>query len=261
MKRFSNGFSSTDPSGPPNGWPRSRWAVLGTVPTFLSQGVPPFPRTLPETTPAAQPARPPHAAARPPHVHRGRSPHRRLAVAQQPPPRRASTSAHAHQPRAAPGREPLRRPIAALPCAGSPVPTAAATAACSPALPRATAPGRKLLPRARARRPRAAQAAPPACSLARPSLGARAQACGRARGARGRAGRAGVRRARALFPRLSPHAPRAFLEPAFPGRRLPRLCLGLAWAPWFPFSKHHVTHYPLSSVRKPVSYISLAFSC
>lgn len=36
---------------------------------FLSQGVPspPFPRTLPETTPAAQPTPP---AARPPHARR-----------------------------------------------------------------------------------------------------------------------------------------------------------------------------------------------
>lgn len=191
---------------------------------FLSQGVPspPFPRTLPETTPAAQPTPP---AARPPHVHRGRSPHRRRSPL--PSNRRRAGLAPARMlispvpPRAGSRFPDAHRGSATLRRLASPAPLAAALRMLAGPAARPLRLGGAFLPRAR--RPRAALAAPRV--LARPALGGGPRAGVRAeRGARGRAGRAGVRPGPGRSARGSlPTRPARFLEPAFPG---PPPCLG-----------------------------------
>lgn len=222
VKRFSNGFSSTDPSGPPNGWPRSRWAVLGTVPTAFSRRASrPLPSPVSYRRPHLRRNRP-----RPPHarrtstaagaLHRRRSPlpsnrrRARLAPARMlispVPPRAGSRFPEAHR-----GSATLRR-------LASPAPLAAALRMLAGPAARPLRLGGAFLPRALVGR--APQRPRRACSLARPSLGARAQACGRSAG-RGvsRDGLACGRARGALPAALSPRAPRGSWSPPSPGRR------------------------------------------
>lgn len=188
---------------------------------FLSQGVPspPFPRTLPETTPAAQPTPP---AARPPHVHRGRSPHRRRSPL--PSNRRRAGLAPARMlispvpPRAGSRFPDAHRGSATLRRLASPAPLAAALRMLAGPAARPLRLGGAFLPRALVGRaphwPRRA------CSLARPSVGARAQACGRSAGRGAARGGLACGRARGALPAaLSPRAPRGSWSPPSPGRR------------------------------------------